>query len=122
MELYNDSLRDLYWSLDNAKSKKSEAPKLKINLDRKTNDVSIEGAVIKAANSPAQLKELFRRGNRIRHTSATTMNAESSRSHSVFAVLVYDKRYGRTGKLSLVDLAGSERLKKTNVTKKLRNR
>ena len=118
LELYNDSLRDLYWSLDNGKKKKTEGPKLKINVDRKTNDVSIEGAVIKTADSPAQLKDLFERGNHIRHTSATTMNAESSRSHSIFAVLVYDRRHGRTGKLSLIDLAGSERLKKTNVTNK----
>ena len=45
------------------------------------------------------------------------MNAESSRSHSIFSVLIesYDKATKKTsfGKLSLVDLAGSERADKT---------
>ena len=48
------------------------------------------------------------------------MNAESSRSHSIFSIVV--ESYNRTtkktsvGKLSLVDLAGSERADKTGAT------
>ena len=63
---------------------------------------------------------LFHTGNKERHTGATKMNAESSRSHSIFAILIesYDKTTKRTtyGKLSLVDLAGSERADKTGAT------
>ena len=59
-------------------------------------------------------------GNTERHTGATKMNAESSRSHSIFAIMVesYDTTSKRTttGKLSLVDLAGSERADKTGAS------
>jgi len=52
--------------------------------------------------------------------SKTAMNAESSRSHLVFSILVEstNKSTGATalGKLTLVDLAGSERQSKTQAT------
>lgn len=47
-----------------------------------------------------------------RKVGATRMNAESSRSHSVFTVAVESQALSaevRVGVLSLVDLAGSER-------------
>ena len=51
------------------------------------------------------------------------MNAQSSRSHSIFSIIVENssldaenEQHIRTGKLNLVDLAGSERLSKTNAT------
>jgi len=57
-----------------------------------------------------ELFDLFNRGNKERHVGATKMNAESSRSHSIFAIMVesYDRSTKKTsiGKLSLVDLAG----------------
>jgi len=60
-------------------------------------------------------------GNDNRSTGETAMNAESSRSHSVFTVYVEtmtileteDKPSIKAGKLNLVDLAGSERQSKT---------
>merc|ERR1719498_323057 len=55
----------------------------------------------------------------MRHVGATKMNAESSRSHSIFSILVevYNKTTKTSvGKLSLVDLAGSERADKTGAT------
>lgn len=64
-----------------------------------------------------ELMGLFHQGNAERHVGATKMNAESSRSHSIFAIMIetYDKTTKKTaiGKLSLVDLAGSERADKT---------
>ena len=53
--------------------------------------------------------------------AATLMNAESSRSHSIFTIIIEmttkdsssGKELLRVGKLNLVDLAGSERQKKT---------
>lgn len=79
--------------------------------------VFIRNSVIKEANSPDELMALFHAGNAERHVGATNMNAASSRSHSIFAVMVecYDKTTKKTtmGKLSLVDLAGSERADKT---------
>ena len=120
VELYNDNLVDLYWILDNKGNKgaaaNAEPPKLDIKMDAKKM-VFIRNAIIKDAASPAELMELFNQGNLERHTGATKMNAESSRSHSIFAIMVdcYDTATKRTttGKLSLVDLAGSERADKT---------
>lgn len=64
--------------------------------------------------------DLLRTGIANRITSATTMNAHSSRSHAVFTVWVrvtYTDPSGhqhvKKGKLNLVDLAGSERHGKT---------
>lgn len=117
MELYNDNLVDLYDKLDNKGKKAPE--KLEIKVDNKKM-VFVKGAVIKPAESADELLNLFEAGNAKRHVGATKMNAESSRSHSVFAVLVevYNKTTKKTsvGKLSLVDLAGSERADKTGAT------
>lgn len=87
IELYNDNLVDLYWILDNAKVKgpPQEPPKLDIKLDAKKM-VTIRNSVIKDVSSPDELMNLFNLGNAERHTGATKMNAESSRSHSVFAM------------------------------------
>ena len=48
----------------------------------------------------------------------TSMNDQSSRSHSLFTVYLEIEENGkiRSGKLNLVDLAGSERVGKTNAT------
>ena len=58
-----------------------------------------------------------------RHTGATLMNADSSRSHSVFTCQIEamendasGEEHLRVGKLNLVDLAGSERQSKTGAT------
>lgn len=106
VELYNDNLVDLYWILDNRRSK-DNPPKLEIKMDAKKM-VYIRNCVIKEANSPLELMELFRAGNAERHVGATKMNAESSRSHSIFAVMVecYDQTTKKTnmGKISLVGM------------------
>ena len=56
-------------------------------------------------------------GTSNRHVSATQMNAQSSRSHLVTAILIESEnlktKVATIGKLSLVDLAGSESQKKT---------
>jgi len=56
-------------------------------------------------------------GNQNRSTAATNMNAESSRSHSIFILTVTQNNTVdlscKVGKLYLVDLAGSERIAKT---------
>lgn len=59
-----------------------------------------------------------------RHVGATLMNADSSRSHSLFTIYLEmattDASSGTehicAGKLNLVDLAGSERQSKTGAT------
>ena len=68
-------------------------------------------------------EKLMDKGNKNRSTGATLMNADSSRSHSIFAISVemcekddQGKEHYRVGKLNLVDLAGSERQAKTGAT------
>lgn len=61
-------------------------------------------------------------GNSNRSVGATAMNADSSRSHSIFSVYIESSEIDaltneeklRAGKLNLVDLAGSERQSKTH--------
>jgi hypothetical protein len=65
-----------------------------------------------------QIFSVLRRGQRGRAVGATGMNAHSSRSHSIF-ILILEQRNKedlteKTGKLYLVDLAGSEKVKKTH--------
>jgi len=60
------------------------------------------------------------KGSKSRKTAQTEMNADSSRSHSIFIVnieseeIIQDKECFKVGKLNLVDLAGSERQSKTH--------
>lgn len=73
--------------------------------------------------SPEDTDALMRRGFNRRMVGSTEMNASSSRSHTIFTVIVQastdDDVEGdgtgtvRNGKLNLVDLAGSERQSKT---------
>lgn len=63
------------------------------------------------------------RGWKLRSTGATLMNADSSRSHSIFTIHLErsetdnkGKDHIRVAKLNLVDLAGSERQGKTGKT------
>lgn len=59
-------------------------------------------------------------GKTNRATSPTLMNAESSRSHSIFSITIEQRNTDtgrfRKGKLFLVDLAGSEKVSKTGAS------
>lgn len=63
-----------------------------------------------------ELRQLILLGNKNRTTAATTMNDNSSRSHSIFTIEISLSEGDEEGdscrrsKISLVDLAGSERL------------
>lgn len=63
---------------------------------------------------------LMASGNDNRATSATGMNAGSSRSHSLFIIALTQTNASTgvvtSGKLYLVDLAGSETVSKTGVS------
>ena len=60
-------------------------------------------------------------GTSNRKTASTNMNADSSRSHSLFTIYIEtgetvnegEEKRIKAGKLNLVDLAGSERTSKT---------
>ncbi|XP_047740142.1 kinesin-like protein KIF13A isoform X2 [Hyalella azteca] len=114
MELYNEKLNDL---LDPSRDNRQQ---LKIREFSK-GGIVVNGLSALAVTSYAEIERLIMEGNAARTVAATNMNAESSRSHAVFNVVltqtVLDVASGVSGakvsKLSLVDLAGSERASKT---------
>ena len=66
-----------------------------------------------------EIDHVMQAGKKNRSVGATLMNATSSRSHSIFTIVIEcaetSKDKGdhiRVGKLNLVDLAGSERQSK----------
>ncbi len=82
--------------------------------------MTIKGVTLRACACEADAAALFAAGNGARHVGATKMNAESSRSHLLFALqlAVHSRTTKKTayGKLTLIDLAGSERVGKTGAT------
>ena len=112
LEIYNEKPNDL---LAKEGAKKEE---LKIFASGETG-VVVKNLTLVKASSAAEVLETLQRGAARRSTSATAMNAASSRSHSLVQVHVHGRnsRTGATttGKLNLVDLAGSERVKKSQV-------
>eukprot|EP00887_Chlorella_sp_A99_P006286 scaffold3.g6286.t1 len=83
--------------------------------DRKR--VHVEGLSEHAVVSVGDVLALLARGAQHRHTAATRINSESSRSHMVFTCCIESRTMDeagvtvRTSQLNLVDLAGSERQK-----------
>ena len=70
-----------------------------------------------------EMLALMDSGVKNRTVAATAMNAGSSRSHSIFTIIIEmnsvdeaGNDHIRMGKLNLVDLAGSERQTKTGAT------
>ncbi|KAH9140563.1 hypothetical protein AeRB84_015213, partial [Aphanomyces euteiches] len=118
LELYNDQLIDLLAQLEPG-YKDDKAQKLDIKKNEK-GMVVVTNSVLKPCTSAEGTLKLFDAANKKRQVGATKMNAESSRSHSVFTILIenFNKTTKQTsvGKLSLVDLAGSERAGKTGAT------
>ena len=69
------------------------------------------------------MEQFMDAGNRRRSMASTSMNATSSRSHSIFIITVESQEFRENGeehivagRLNLVDLAGSERVEKTGAT------
>lgn len=114
VEIYNESIYDL---LD--MSALGNTCVLREDIKR---GVYIEGAREEVITSPTEAYEVFERGSMNRHVAETSMNRESSRSHSVFTLFIQSKqRVGeiidvRESRFNLVDLAGSERQQATGTT------
>ncbi|KAJ3151140.1 Kinesin-like protein kif24 [Geranomyces variabilis] len=70
--------------------------------------VCIAGLTEHEISDVEQLMGIFEFGNNARSTGATGANADSSRSHAIFQLVLRDKKK-TVGKLSFIDLAGSER-------------
>ncbi|CAG0923076.1 unnamed protein product [Notodromas monacha] len=117
LEIYNEEIRDLL------------GKDIKKKLDLKEHPdkgVYIPELSKHPVHNVHECESLMDRGWNNRSTGATLMNADSSRSHSIFTIMLEmmtvnedGSEHIRQGKLNLVDLAGSERQAKTGNTKTL---
>ncbi|KAL7596081.1 hypothetical protein Lser_V15G29500 [Lactuca serriola] len=110
LEIYNEQITDL---LDPVQRN------LQIREDTKTG-VYVENLTEESVCSLKDVTKLLKKGLSNRRTGATSINMESSRSHSVFTCVVESRCKSKDGlsslktsRINLVDLAGSERQKST---------
>jgi hypothetical protein len=109
IQIYNEEINDL---LGDVKQK------LELKEDPKRG-VQIVGLSDHPVKSPEECEKTMDKGFANRAVGATLMNADSSRSHSIFVIHVDQNRKdggSRNAMLNLVDLAGSERQGKTGAT------
>ncbi|KAK7387598.1 hypothetical protein VNO78_28511 [Psophocarpus tetragonolobus] len=111
LEIYNEQIMDL---LDPSQKN------LQIREDVKSG-VYVENLTEEHVSSMKDVTQLLIKGLSNRRTGATSINSESSRSHTVFICVVESRcksaadgmsRF-KTSRINLVDLAGSERQKST---------
>ena len=110
LEIYNEEVKDLLHPRTPSKS-------ISIREDA-AGGIFVMGVQERVVQSRDELFAALEAGCLARATGSTLMNAVSSRSHSLFSVIVEQRPRApgseRTcAKLHLVDLAGSERAKKT---------
>ncbi|XP_052751578.1 kinesin-related protein 4-like [Galleria mellonella] len=113
IEIYNETLKDL------------------LNIEKKNIKVheTFEGVKVdvteQVSTSPEEVLKYLKQGEANRQTGATNMNEESSRSHSIFQIIIESREHiegeeeagcVNVSKLNLVDLAGSERAGQTGAT------
>eukprot|EP00759_Apiculatamorpha_spiralis_P031830 PhF_6_TR33593/c0_g1_i1/m.49041 len=106
IELYLDDVKDMLGNQNEP---------VKINLNP-TNHGFAAGVKYVDVNTAAQAIELMQRGVSQRQVHATLMNPESSRSHTMFTMLIRIEHGTKvkTSKVVFVDLAGSERVSKSH--------
>lgn len=122
LELYNEELSDLLSS--------SDTTQIRIYDDaNKKGSIIVHGLEEIPVHSTGDVFKLLAKGQEKRKTASTLMNAQSSRSHTIFSILVHIKENGidgeelvKIGKLNLVDLAGSENVSKAGNEKGIRTR
>ncbi|KAF0690420.1 Aste57867_18152 [Aphanomyces stellatus] len=126
LEIYNENIYDL---LDRAHMEKpiDEWTKIQIQLSDESDDnddVHFRSLGVYEANSEEEALNLLFLGNANRVTSDTPMNQASSRSHSIFTLLIESRRVDSEvvlhSKLHVVDLAGSERVFKRDGSERMR--
>ena len=108
IEIYMEKIKDL---LEPSKDN------LKINEEKGGRGIYILGLTEKYIVDELEVYDIMKQGNTNRSISATLMNQESSRSHSIFILTVTQTNTEtlstKVGRLYLVDLAGSEKISKT---------
>ena len=108
-ELYLDQIRDL---VPASGTKQYPGPNLELAEDG-AGTVTVKGLTQHPISTLEAAHKLVKSGFALRQTASTSSNDVSSRSHTIFTMIVTNEDDGREGRLDLVDLAGSERLKKS---------
>ena len=110
-EIYCDTLYDLL----------NNRAKLETREDYK-HDINIVGLSENKINSLEELIKVVNYGSKQRTIGKTGANSESSRSHGIIQLRIYDtEKKAQHAKINFIDLAGSERESdKVNVDKKTR--
>eukprot|EP01065_Artemidia_motanka_P024647 TRINITY_DN2953_c2_g1_i1.p1 TRINITY_DN2953_c2_g1~~TRINITY_DN2953_c2_g1_i1.p1 ORF type:complete len:1040 (+),score=398.40 TRINITY_DN2953_c2_g1_i1:65-3184(+) len=121
-EIYNERVRDLFYMNVPGRQQKDELRVRKHPLE----GPFVENIAKLTPSTWVECVERIEEGNASRTVGATAMNAESSRSHSVFQIrftiietLLPQERFEKPivnrkySNLNLIDLAGSERNKKS---------
>ncbi|XP_037413752.1 kinesin-like protein KIN-7L [Triticum dicoccoides] len=111
MEIYNEEINDLL-------TLGSEKLPIHESLER---GVYVSGLREEIVNNAEQVLQLLELGEANRHFGETNMNVRSSRSHTIFRMVIESSAKHQTNSedairvsiLNLVDLAGSERIAKT---------
>jgi hypothetical protein len=114
LEIYNEEVRDLL----------SKDPKNQLELkEDNERGVFVKDLTSYVVKGVSEMENVLLAGKKNRSVGATLMNQDSSRSHSIFSIVIESSvesadgsRHIRAGKLNLVDLAGSERQSKTGAT------
>jgi kinesin family protein 6/9 len=113
LEIYNENAYDLL-DRNHSEIELENWKKIIVYEDNYNNLILKNLSMIKVENEHQAL-DLLMTGNFIRHVSSTPMNQASSRSHSIFSIVLegreLDSEVMRVSKINLVDLAGSERIK-----------
>lgn len=127
VEVYNNSVYDLLEETTSAINQKTLQSKI-IREDSQHN-MFVHGVTEIEVKSIHEAIDVYQMGQKRKRMGHTVLNAESSRSHSVFTIrlvqaptdsqgetVMQDRRTITVSQLSLVDLAGSERTNRTKNT------
>lgn len=126
VEIYNDYVYDLLEDVQYDHFSRSRPPQSKRLREDKKRNMFVYGVNEIEITTTEEAFSVFKKGQERRRIAHTQLNAESSRSHSIFNIrlvqapldplgedLLQDKSLVCVSQLSLVDLAGSERQSRT---------
>jgi len=108
LEIYNEVINDLL---------RMEGSNLNIREDKKKG-IFVEGLKEEIVVSPEHVMHVINSGEAHRHVASTDYNLISSRSHTIFRMIIEsnligdtsEKAHTRVSALTLIDLAGSEKV------------
>ncbi|KAJ8676006.1 hypothetical protein QAD02_011792 [Eretmocerus hayati] len=113
LEIYNEKVNDLL---------NTDGVDLKLREDN-NGLVYVLNCKEEIASNPETILNSMKRGDKNRRIGETEMNEKSSRSHSIFRIVIESREVTsdsdgaiQVSQLNLVDLAGSERARQTNAT------